>query len=456
MIHGVAVLAVILLALRAAALLGEPAFAQMLLPQAAVAHDKADVAHGEQHDDDYQNLNPCLAEDLVKARLEVFALGHTDGGVVDKLHRAVTHAVDDDFCLAENRPGIERGDELVFIYARPQLHSFEISVVRQQQLHVVLRPEHDAPAVLGHTDIDAHHALLGADRGLIREVVKDPVIGSYGVYEVIILLRAVEQRAAAAHDDRHDVYAVLLGGGYQAVARVAGVAGLDAGGVLIEIFAAVYAVAADQGVGVCEIAFRAGIRGRHLIGLGVADIHEGLVLDGLAGQQIEVVGGGVVLGVGQAVGVGKMRIHAAKLRRALVHVLHEGRNAAVDTRGEDIAGLVRACEHRAVQQVDVPHLFAGLDVGGAAGFVHARAAVSLRGDKLVRGVAAVFDRLHREQHGHNFRQARRGRFLVHVLGIEYAPGVKIGDHGALSADIRLVYCERAGRQQGESHAQQQN
>ena len=449
-------LAVILLALRAAALLGEPALAQMLLPQAAVAHDEADVAHGKQHDDDYQNFHPCLAEGLVEARLEVFALGHADGGAVDELHCAVAHAVDDYLCLSEHRPRVDRGDELVLVYARPQLYRFKIGVVRQQQFHVVLWPEHDASAVLGHADVDTHHALLGADRGLIREVAESPVIGCYGVYEVIILLSSVEQRAAAAHDDCHDVHAVLLGGGYQAVARVAGVAGLDAGGVLVEILAAVYAVAADQSVGVCEIALRAGVRGGHLIGLGVADVHECLVLDGLAGQQIEVVSGGVVLGVGQAVGVGKMRVHAAKLRRALVHVLHKGRNAAVNTGGNDVAGLIRACEHRTVQQVDIPHLLAGLDVGGAAGLVHARAAVGLRGDKLVRGVAAVFKRLHREQHGHDFRQARGGCLLVHILGIEYASGVKVGDHGALRADIRIVYCERAGSQQGESHAQQQN
>ena len=66
------------------------------------------------------------------------------------------------------------------------------------------------------------------------------------------------------------------------------------------------------------------VGGRHLIGHGAGDGHEGLMLHGLPEEQIDIVGGGIVVHIVQAVGVGKVGAGAAQLLRPLVHQLHKG------------------------------------------------------------------------------------------------------------------------------------
>ncbi len=109
-------------------------------------------------------------------------------------------------------------------------------------------------------------------------------------------------------------------------------------------------------------------------------------------------------GVGQARGVGEVRLGHAELAGALGHLLGEGRLAAGEALGHHDAGVVAGLHDDAVDEVVDPHLGAGLDE-------HARAfhRLGVRGDEElgVLGDAAVAERL--EEHVERHQLRHRGR-----------------------------------------------
>lgn len=76
-------------------------------------------------------------------------------------------------------------------------------------------------------------------------------------------------------------------------------------------------------------------------------------------------------------GVGKVRAGAAELGGQGVHLLHKSLDRAAYVLGDDIAGLVRGGEQRAVEQVLERHRLPGDYAGGAAVVHHALKARSL-------------------------------------------------------------------------------
>ena len=72
------------------------------------------------------------------------------------------------------------------------------------------------------------------------------------------------------------------------------------------------------------------VRGGHGVALGVADLHEFIVLHRLARDEVEVPRRRIVLGIVKPRGVGEVRVLAAELGRALVHARDKGIDRAVD------------------------------------------------------------------------------------------------------------------------------
>lgn len=108
------------------------------------------------------------------------------------------------------------------------------------------------------------------------------------------------------------------------------------------------------------------IGGGDLNDLGVADGHEHLVLHGLLGDEVEVPGGGIVVGVLKAVGVGKVGVLTADGVGPGVHVIHEGLDGAGDSLGQNVAGLVGGYHQDAVEELFHCQLLSYLDTRIAA------------------------------------------------------------------------------------------
>ena len=133
------------------------------------------------------------------------------------------------------------------------------------------------------------------------------------------------------------------------MARRIGGAGLDAVGLRV-------AVANDppvgqQVVGGIQVPLAAHVRGGDGGGGRVADGHKVGVFHGGLRDKVHIPGGGVVLGVVEAVGIREMGVFTAKLRRLVVHGGHKGVDRAGDSLRQNIAGLV--CGHH--QKIQFPH-----------------------------------------------------------------------------------------------------
>ena len=150
---------------------------------------------------------------------------------------------------------------------------------------------------------------------------------------------------------------------------------------------------------------------------------------------VEVVRRGVMVVVRQAVGVGKVRARAAEGLRALVHALHERRDAAADILRDDVARLVGRGDHGAVEKVLKRHGLADLDVGIARALDHVGIAVVIGGDGVAQVHVAALDRLDREQERHDLRQARGVGFGVDVAGIVILAAVLVGEQDAVGLQL---------------------
>ena len=102
---------------------------------------------------------------------------------------------------------------------------------------------------------------------------------------------------------------------------------------------------------------------------GGGDGHEdGIHVHGVFGDEVKILGGGVLIVIGKAVGVGEMGVDGADLLGFLVHHFHEGRIVAVsDVVGDDAGGFAGGAEDHGVEQVDHSDILAVADVhiGGA-------------------------------------------------------------------------------------------
>ena len=357
--------------------------------------------------------------------------------------------------LAQHGILLDRGTQLLLIERDHRLALRQVDIVRQQERDILDRVEDHLAVVLGKFHRDLRHGLGRGQHILIGEVPEDPVVEMDRVGEVAVLVDLRVQKALAAHHDSEDVHALLLGGGDQAVARGLGEAGLDAGGVGVFIAGAIVPVGRQQGVGIVHDGAAVDIDGFRLIAVGVGQLHEQRMVHGLARDEIEIPGGADMPVGRQAVGGHKMRLQAAELRGAGVHLLHKGVDRAGEIGADDVTGLVGRADHRHIQKLPKGDDDARRDAGRAAGLVHALAAVVLGGDLVVQADAPGLQRLEREEGSHDLCQARRGALLILVELIENVSRVEIHYQRRLPVEDRRVLRPGRGGRGGEKQRQQE-
>ena len=220
---------------------------------------------------------------------------------------------------------------------------------------------------------------------------------------------------------------LLLGGSYQAVACFRGAAGFDADGAGVLI--AVILVPGQQAVGVVEHP------GLGLVGGGDGilacgdDLPEGGMRHGLLGHFVDVLGGGVVIRVVQAVGVGKVGVLHPQLCGPLVHLLHEGGNIPGNGNGQGVGSLVGGGKKQAVEQILHGDFFPCHQVGGGGVLSNIRESLRRDGDHGVQAQLPPAHGLQGEQGGHDFGDAGGVAGFVGALLQQNLIGVQIHQQG---------------------------
>ena len=433
----------------------------MALVQGAVAHHQQNIHCQRQHQEPENDLDPSEMQHGFHLMAHILQLGQRDGGAGHQRGGAVHHAVLGDGNLAQHLSG---GDGSVQILAAALVvdddlpgEAGQVLVLGQQRSDHVLGPHGDAVRVRAHFHLHLGHQLAGGQNLLHAEVAEGPVVEGDGVLEVAVGQAAVgvlDAGAAQHHADQVD--AVLLGGGDQAVAGGGGVAGFHATGVFVVVALVVGGGGVDESVGVGKLALRGHVGGGHGVAHGVADLHEQVKAHRLLGDQEHIAGGGVVIFVGQTVGVGKVGAGAAQLLGAGIHHVHKAGDGACYVFADDVAGLVGALHHGAVQQILQGHDLAGGEVGGAAGLVHAHKAVLRRGHLVVKGHVAPVDGLDGQQHGHHLGEGGGVHLGVHVLGEEDAAGVRVRQYHRTGGHGGVVQRQSGGGKRCQQHTKQQD
>ena len=183
--------------------------------------------------------------------------------------------------------------------------------------------------------------------------------------------------------------------------------------------------------------------------------HELRMGPGFLSDDVQIPGGGVVVGIREAVGVGKPGVLALQRRRLVVHLLHKGLNGAAHRLRQDIAPLVGGGEHDAVEQLLhrqlLPHLDAGgAAVGGDGGHRRLRG-----GEHRVHGNHLAVNGLQHQQAGHNLRQAGGVEPLVDVPGVEDLLRVRVDEQGGLGLHLPVPHVIGGGAGGGRQ-GQRQN
>ena len=155
---------------------------------------------------------------------------------------------------------------------------------------------------------------------------------------------------------------------------------------------------------------------------------------GLLGHDINVPGGGVVVGVVQAVGVHKVGVLHPQLLGPLVHQVHEGGDVPGHGHGQDVGGLVGGDHQQAVEQVMDGDLLPGHDVGGGGVVGDVRKGLGGGGDHGVHGQLPPADGLQGQQGGHDLGDAGGVSDLVCVLLVEDLVGFHVHQQGGGGVD----------------------
>ena len=241
----------------------------------------------------------------------------------------------------------------------------------------------------------------------------------------------------------------MLGSGDQAVARLGVGPGLDP----VDVGVVVVPAAADEEVGVVQLAFLRGVGGGDGVAAGVADAHKVRVLQRRLGDEVQVPGGGVVLGVVVAVGVHEMGVLTAQFRRLGVHPLHEAVHGAGDFLRQDGPGLVGGNHHQAVEKLFHRQDFPRLDASGAAVLRQALQGRGGGGNLLVQFQPSLVHGLQHQQAGHNFGEAGGVKLVVLVERVDCRPGLLVDQKGGLALDFRACHPGRLHGNGQLSHQQ---
>ena len=300
----------------------------------------------------------------------------------------------------------------------------------------------------GHRGLSGHVVFF--KNGLIGEIVKGPVI------EVVRIHKAVGPPNALlvlgpvrAQDDAEEVHAGVLGGGDQAVPRHGVGPGLDA----VYVGVVVFPAAADEKISVVQLPLVGHVGGRDGVGAGVADGHKHRVLQRRLGDEVQVPGGGVMLGVVVAVGIHEMGVLTAQLLGFGVHPVHEAFHGAGDLFRQNGPGLVGGDHHQAVEQLLHRQNFPRLNAGGAAVLRQALQSRGGGGNLLTQLQPPLVDGLQHQKAGHDLGEAGRVELVVLVLRVDHRAGFPVHQQGGLRLNRRRRHPGRLDGNGQLSHQQ---
>ena len=256
---------------------------------------------------------------------------------------------------------------------------------------------------------------LGVHQRAVGKAGKGPV-------EQIIALGKKVVRRIAAKDHQPVGVAVLFRKGHDAAACQRGKAALDPP----DILPVVGALAVHQAVGAADgVLSLAEVSGRQDIAGGARHLCKGLVCRTGGGDLCQILRGGHVAVVKQAVGTGKVRAGAAQLLGTGVHLLDEIQHAAAHIVGNDTGGVVGADDEHGVQQVDAAHRLADAQAhGGAVGVLDVPELLGQRGGHghFTVQILAAFQQ---QQGRHELGQAGNILLLVSILVQDGLAGVGV-------------------------------
>ena len=173
------------------------------------------------------------------------------------------------------------------------------------------------------------------------------------------------------------------------------------------------------------------ICGPHLIAVCAGNADKILILQGCLHDKRHIVGRGVVILVGQSMGIGKMGVGTAKLCRLLVHQLYESVNGSGHMLSQAVATLISRFEHQGVEGFFHGQLFAFCGSDGAAACLDRMGRVVGIGHNLIEGAV-----IQRHKGRHNLGDAGRVIDHIHILIIKDGSGVRFHDDGGFGVDLR--------------------
>ena len=411
----------------------------------------AEVAPGDAHDNEDQGGKQQNADEEVPQHgvnpgdeSQEGGVGHVaDGG---HIHRAEILAVVDDGDRPQHVPDADGSRGRLLFQVEPQLQQLLVIGTGHQGLHRFRGLEDHMRGLEGIFHRDLLEIGLAAEEGGGAEVGEAPVqqppaldkLHPDGIAPLVL-------RILRPQDHGDQGVALLFRGGAQAVARLAGAAGLDADGAAVDI--AGILVPGQKTVGVEELPGIAHVGGSGVVSSGGDDLPEGGVGHALLGHAEDVPGGGVVIVVMEPVGVGEVGVLHAQLLRPLVHPLHESGDVPGHGDGQGVGGLIGGGYHQAVEQVVDGDLLSGLEVGGGGVLRHAHKGLLRHGDQSVHGQLAPADGLQGQQAGHDLCDAGGIPDIVGVLLVEDLAGVQVHQQGGfgLDGDLRYAGISDGGR-----------
>ena len=193
------------------------------------------------------------------------------------------------------------------------------------------------------------------------------------------------------------------------------------------------------------------------------------MLQGFLGDEPEIPGRGIVLGVVEPGGIYEVGVLTAQDRCLSVHLLHEGADRAGDRLRQDGACLVGGDDEKTLQKLAYRQYLSSLDVGGGAVVWESFESGLAGGDALIHAEFPLVHRPEHQQRRHDLGEAGGVELLVLILAVDDLTGILIHQQRGLGFDIqggqRLLLrrsgqgaegqkqhrAEKSGKKASESH-----
>lgn len=155
----------------------------------------------------------------------------------------------------------------------------------------------------------------------------------------------------------------------------------------------------------------------------------------------DIIGGGIVVLVVEAVGIDEVGVLHTQLPGLGVHHVHKVLDGAAHRLGQNIARLVGRGNQVAVEQLLHREHLAGLNarIGGGASLRHHRRRGG-GGDGLVQGELAAVHRLQHQKRGHDLGDGSGVHLFIGVVRIEHIAVVPIHHDGRPALGGRVLQC----------------